>query len=108
MALHHDIFWVGRQWAVTGHGLQAVDQKKKDKSDSEVSRVCEDGLAEPMSAEGWLNIEDFDKALAVARTRFPQPPGTVAAPRQSVSQAKPASPVKEASQAKEVPIEQPK
>jgi hypothetical protein len=114
MALHRDIFWVGRQWAVTGHGIQAVDQKQKGKFDIEASRVWQDDLAEPLRGEGWLNIEDFDKALAVARTRFPQPPGMVAALRQSVSQAKPASPVKEASpakeasQAKEAPIEQPK
>jgi hypothetical protein len=108
MALHRDIFWVGRQWAVTGHGIQAVDQKQKGKFDIEASRVWQDDLAEPLRGEGWLNIEDFDKALAVARKQFPQPPGMVAALRQSVSQAKPASPVKEASQAKEVPIEQPK
>jgi hypothetical protein len=108
MALHHDIFWVGRQWAVTGHGIQAVDQKQKGKFDIEASRVWQDDLAEPLRGEGWLNIEDFDKALAVARKQFPQPPGMVAALRQGVSQAKPASPVKEASQAKEVPIEQPK
>ena len=108
MALHRDIFWVGRQWAVTGHGIQAVDQKQKGKFDIEASRVWQDDLVEPLRGEGWLNIEDFDKALAVARARFPQPPGMVAPPRQSVSQAKPASPVKEASQAKEVSIEQPK
>jgi len=23
MALHRDIYWVGRQWAVTGYGIQA-------------------------------------------------------------------------------------
>jgi hypothetical protein len=102
MALHHDIFWVGRQWAVTGHGIQAVDQKQKGKFDIEASQLWEDGLAEPMRAEGWLNIEDFDKALAVARTRFPQPPGMVAPLRQSISQAK------QASQVREDPIEQPK
>lgn len=102
MALHHDIFWVGRQWAVTGHGIQAVDQKQKGKFDIEASRLWEGGLAEPMRAEGWLNIEDFDKALAVARTRFPQPPAMVAPLRHSISQAK------QASQVREDPIEQPK
>jgi hypothetical protein len=102
MALHRDIFWVGRQWAVTGHGIQAVDQKQKGKFDIEASRVWQDDLEESLRGEGWLNIEDFDKALAVARKQFPQPPGMVAAPRQRISQ------VKEASQAKEAPIEQPK
>ena len=27
MALHRDIFRIGRQWAVTGFGIQAVDQR---------------------------------------------------------------------------------
>ena len=71
MALHRDIFWVGRQWAVTGHGIQAVDQKQKGKFDIEASRVWQDDLAEPLRDEGWLNIEDFDKALAAARKQFP-------------------------------------
>jgi hypothetical protein len=74
MALHREIFWVGKQWAVTGYGIQAVDQKRKDKFDIEASRLWEDGLLENLRAEKWLNIEDFDKALAVARKHYPQPP----------------------------------
>ena len=35
MALHRDIFWVGRQWAVTGYGIQACDQKQKGGFDIE-------------------------------------------------------------------------
>jgi hypothetical protein len=27
MTLHRDIYWLGRQWAVTGHGIQAVNKK---------------------------------------------------------------------------------
>jgi hypothetical protein len=73
MALHRDIFWVGRQWAVTGHGLQAVDQKLKGNFDIEAARLWDDGLLESMRAEPWLNVEDFGKALSVARTRFPAP-----------------------------------
>ena len=96
MALHRDIFWVGRQWAVTGYGMQAVDQKQKGKFDIEASRVWEDGLAERLRAEGWLNIEDFDKALVVARQHFPQPPGASPPLRDNVSQVK------------ENPLEQPK
>ena len=73
MALHRDIYWVGRQWAVTGYGMQAVDQKLKGQFDIEASRLWEDGLAESLNAGGWLNSEDFAKALAVARGRYPQP-----------------------------------
>ena len=42
MALHRDIFWVGRQWAVTGFGLQAVDQRLKGAFDVEGTRLWED------------------------------------------------------------------
>jgi hypothetical protein len=80
MALHRDIYWVGRQWAVTGYGLQACDQRQKSKFDIEASRLWEDGLLESMRAHPWLNIEDFEKALAVARQRFPEPPRTTAPP----------------------------
>ena len=74
MALHRDIYWVGRQWAVTGYGLQACDQKQKSQFDIEASRLWEDGVEDSIRALKWLNIEDFDKALAVARDRYPEPP----------------------------------
>ncbi len=73
MALHRDIYWVGRQWAVTGYGMQAVDQRLKGQFDIEVSRLWEDGLSEGLNDGGWLNGEDFAKALSVARARYPQP-----------------------------------
>jgi hypothetical protein len=82
MALHRDIFWVGRQWAVTGYGLQAVDQKLKGKFDIGAARVWEDGLLEALRAEAWLNADDFAKALTVARKRFPEPPPKVAPPEE--------------------------
>jgi hypothetical protein len=74
MALHRDIFWVGRQWAVTGNGMQAVDQRLKGMFDIEASLVWEDGIVERRRALAWLNLEDFDKALEVARARYPAPP----------------------------------
>ena len=80
MALHRDIYWVGRQWAVTGYGMQAVDQRLKGQFDIEAIRLWEDGLAESLNAGGWLNAEDFAKALAVARARYPQPPRKVPEP----------------------------
>jgi hypothetical protein len=84
MALHRDIFWVGRQWAVTGHGMQAVDRKLKGKFDIEVSRLWEDGLLESIRAEAWLNIGDFEKALDVARKHYPQAPRNEAPPEADV------------------------
>src|SRR4051812_2885819 len=37
--LHRDVFWLGRQWAVTGYGIQAVSKKFKMRFDIEASRV---------------------------------------------------------------------
>ena len=74
MALHRDIFWVGRQWAVTGFGVQAVDQRLKGAFDIEVARLWDDDLPQRMRALAWLNADDFDKALRAARSRFPEPP----------------------------------
>jgi hypothetical protein len=85
MALHRDIYWVGKQWAVTGYGIQACDQKKKGQFDIEASRLWEDGVLEGLRAEQWLNHEDFDKALAAARKHYPEPPRTAAAVVESVS-----------------------
>jgi hypothetical protein len=80
MVLHRDIYWVGRQWAVTGYGVQACDQKQKGEFDIEASRLWEGGLLESIRALDWLNIADFDKALSVARKRFPEPPRKAAPP----------------------------
>jgi hypothetical protein len=74
MALHRDIYWVGRQWAVTGYGIQACNQKQKGKFDIKASELWEDGVLESIRAETWLNVEDFEKALAVARKHYPEPP----------------------------------
>jgi hypothetical protein len=85
MALHRDIYWVGRQWAVTGYGVQACDQRQKGKFDIEASRLWEDGALESLRTERWLNVEDLEKALAVARKRYPEPPRTPAPVEKSAS-----------------------
>lgn len=81
MALHRDIYWVGRQWAVTGYGIQACDQKQKGQFDIEAARLWEDGVLEGVRALKWLNLEDFENAIAVARKHYPEPPRT-APPRE--------------------------
>jgi hypothetical protein len=93
MALHRDIYWVGKQWAVTGSGIQACDQKQKGKFDIEASRLWEDGVLESLRAEPWLNREDFDKALAAARKHYPEPPRTTVPLTESVSRVAPSAPV---------------
>ena len=88
MALHRDIYWVGKQWAVTGYGVQACNQKQKSKFDIEASRLWEDGALESLRAEAWLNQEDFDKALQVARGYFPEPSAEAAPARGSGSRTR--------------------
>jgi hypothetical protein len=74
MALHRDIYWVGKQWAVTGHGIQACNQKQRGKFDIEASRLWDDGVQNAVCAEKWVNTDDFEKAVAVARKYYPEPP----------------------------------
>lgn len=106
MALHRDIFWVGRQWAVTGYGVQACNQKQKGQFDIEGSRLWEDGVQESLRAEAWLNIEDFEKALEVARKYYPEPPRKAAPPAPDIPDLKEAG-VK-AIPVSESPVEAPK
>jgi hypothetical protein len=93
MALHRDIFWVGRQWAVTGSGIQACDQKKNGKFDIDASRLWEDDVLERLRAEPWFNREDFDKARVAARRYYPEPPRKAAPPVASVSRVLEDAPV---------------
>ncbi|WGR67745.1 MULTISPECIES: hypothetical protein [unclassified Bradyrhizobium] len=72
MPLHRDIFWVGRQWAVTGFGIQAVDQRLRGVLDIAIARLWDDDLIQNRRTKPGVNVEDFDKALTVARGRFPQ------------------------------------
>jgi hypothetical protein len=93
MPLHRDIYWVGRQWAVTGYGMQAVDQKLKGEFDIEAPRLWDEGLAEAMRAHKWFNAEDFSKGLAIARARYPEPPRQAAPSEPSVSRPQDRVPV---------------
>jgi hypothetical protein len=88
MALHRDIFWVGKQWAVTGSGIQAVDQRRRGEFDIDISRLWDDGLCERMRDHAWLNVEDFEKALTIARARYPAPSGKTS-PETSLKAAPP-------------------
>ena len=73
MALHRDIYWIGRQWSVTGYGLQLIDQRLKGVFDIEIDRLRDQRVLDAMRAHDWLKAEDFDKAIAAAHKRFPEP-----------------------------------
>jgi hypothetical protein len=94
MALHRDIFWIGRQWAVTGHGMQLIDQRLEGAFDIEIIRLWDDDLIASLRAKAWLKAEDFDKGLAVARTRYPQAGSTsgVAPPAPAIEPIAPPPP----------------
>ena len=77
MPLHRDIHWIGRQWAVTGHGMQLIDQKLQGFFDIEIARLWDEALIESVHAKEWVNTADFDKGLALARARYPQAAGAV-------------------------------
>jgi hypothetical protein len=111
MALHRDIFWIGRQWAVTGHGMQLIDQRLMGAFDIEAARLWDDDLIARTRAKAWLNAADFDKGLAVARMRhsLPQAVSTsvVAPPVPAIEPiALPPAPVAVSPQP--IPIEPPK
>ena len=88
MALHREIYWVGKQWAVTGHGIQACNQKQKSQFDIEKSRLWVDGVQDAVRAEKWVNADDFEKAVSIARKYYPEPPGWTPPQRPSTT-AKP-------------------
>jgi hypothetical protein len=112
MALHRDIHWIGRQWAVTGFGMQLIDQKLKGFFDIEAIRLWEDGLIEAMHAKEWLNRADFDKGLTIARTRYSPAQGNVTQPLQATVLPAPANgriaPMPQAAKPKEPKSEAPK
>ena len=74
MTLHRDIYWLGRQWAVTGLGIQAVDKKLDGQFDIGVSRIWEDDLAAPMESLDWFDAADFANVVAAARKRAKERP----------------------------------
>jgi hypothetical protein len=80
MALHRDIYWVGKQWAVTGNGVQTCDQKRKSQFDIAPDRLWDTDVVERLRTNKWLNVEDLEKALAIARERFQEPSGKLTRP----------------------------
>ena len=66
MGLHRDIYWLGRQWAVTGFGIQAVDQKRFGQYD----------VAAALEALDWFDPEDFRAALRHVDRRPPSAPAS--------------------------------
>ena len=80
MVLHRHVFWLGRQWAVTGYGVQAVSQSHKMRFDVAAEHIWDDGIDAPMRTEVWFDADDFAQALEVARRRSREDPRTFQLP----------------------------
>ena len=74
MVLHRDIFWLGRQWAVTGYGIQLVSNKHGMRFDVAAADIGRDDLDALMHNEPWFDAADFAEAVAVARRRAEESP----------------------------------
>ena len=74
MVLHRDIFWLGRQWAVTGYGIQLVSTKHDMRFDVPAADIVRDDLDAPLRDEPWFDPADFADALQVARRRVEESP----------------------------------
>jgi hypothetical protein len=80
VVLHRDVFWLGKQWAVTGYGIQAVSQKHNMKFDIEVSQIWNEDLDALMRDEPWFDAADFAQAVDRARQRAMESPLTFKPP----------------------------
>ncbi len=74
MTLNRNIFWLGRQWAVTAFGVQTANRKMHMRFDIEGSRIFEENVAEPLQQPAWFDGEEFIEALKVARLRSQETP----------------------------------
>ena len=72
MVLHRDIYWLGKQWAVTGYGIQAID-KKLDMKFCELLRIKDGQIAESHLY--------FDAATLLRQFGLPTPGQPVASGR---------------------------
>lgn len=70
--LSEPIFWTGRQWAVTAHGIEARDGKYAIEGTRVWEQEEEYGWIKHMSGKGWVDIQDFAEALRIARQHWPK------------------------------------
>ena len=59
--------------AVTGFGMQLIDQRHGGKFDIEIARLWDKEVAGDLSAQKLFNPVDFAKGLSVARQRHTKP-----------------------------------
>jgi hypothetical protein len=67
--LSRPLLWQGRQWAVTGYGVEARDGSYPIRKE----RLGELTWDEHMADKGWVDMADFRAAIAWARDYFDVP-----------------------------------
>ena len=71
-ALAEPVYWTGRQWTVTGHGIEARDGKYNIAGSRAWEEASGHGWIEHMAEKDWVDIQDFAEALRLARGRWPK------------------------------------
>ena len=70
--LAEPVYWKGRQWAVTKHGIEARDGKFHIAGSRAWEETNGHGWIEQMADKSWVDIHDFTEALRLARARWPE------------------------------------
>jgi len=65
------IYWTGRQWAVTGYGMECLEERW---ANIHYGGVHDPYLLRHWSAKRWVDVEDFEAAHAVAKKIFEPTP----------------------------------
>lgn len=61
MALHRDIFWIGRQWAVTGSGCRRSTRSDEGQFDIPIERLWDDDLPNGAREQKWFQPRRFQQ-----------------------------------------------
>lgn len=64
------VYWRGRQWAVTGYGIQARNGRYFISKRRIWEREDTYGWLQEMADDNWVDLPDFSEALRVARMRW--------------------------------------
>jgi hypothetical protein len=71
-ALSKPVYWTGRQWAVTKHGIEARDGKYAIAGNRVWEEEDDYGWIRHMDEKGWVDMDDFAETLRIARKRWPR------------------------------------
>ena len=71
-ALAEPVYWKGRQWAVTSHGIEARDGRYHIARNRAWEETSGHGWIEHMEEKEWVDLQDFTEALRIARARWPK------------------------------------